>query len=347
MDRVLRSGRVVQGPKVLAFERNFSEMLGGCETVAVNSGTSALHLGLVSAGVGPGDEVIVPAFSFAASANAVALAGATPVFADVDPKSFCLDPASVEAKLSKRTVGIMLVHLFGHPAPIAPLRRIAEKNSLLLFEDAAQAHGAEIDGESVGNLGEFSAFSFYPTKNMSSIEGGMVATSNPELARKVRLLRNQGMEKRYFNEMIGFNNRMSDVHAAVGIEQLRRLEMHTRKRIENASYLSANLRGISVPFVASGSKHVFHQYSILVPEDRPRFQELLDRRWGVQTEIYYPKPLNKLPSFRHLPQEPLPVSEQLSAQILSIPVHPGLGRRGARYVTRAVNSVARSLSPQC
>ena len=203
VDRVLRSGMIAQGPEVAAFETEFSEHFKlGRACVAVNSGTSGLHLGLLSCGIGAGDEVIVPSFTFAATANSVALTGATPVFADISADDFTLDPASVEASITEHTKAIMPVHLYGHPAKMDKLRTIADSHSLLLFEDAAQAHGASLDGTPVGAFGEFAMFSLYPTKNMTSGEGGMVSCADATIERNIRLYRNQGMLQQYHNEVV-------------------------------------------------------------------------------------------------------------------------------------------------
>ena len=209
--RVLRSGKVVQGPEVAAFEEEFGELVAGRHCVAVNSGTSALQLTLMALGCGPGDQVIVPSFSFAASANSVRLVGAEPVFVDIEPGSFCVDPAAVEAAIGPRTVAIMPVHLYGHPAAMDKIMDIAARHGLAVVEDAAQAHGAALNGQPVGSFGTAGCFSFYPTKNMHSLEGGMVSTADPQFARTLRLLRNQGMEQRYANEIVGANMRMTDV----------------------------------------------------------------------------------------------------------------------------------------
>ena len=214
---------VVQGPEVLAFEEEFSAIVDGRHCVAVNSGTSALTLTLMAMGIGRGDEVIVPSFSFAATANAVRLVGAEPVFADIEPATFNVDPRAVESLVGPRTAAIMPVHLYGLGCDMAALGVIAERHGLGVVEDAAQAHGAQVDGRPVGSLGTAGCFSFYPTKNMHSLEGGMVTTADAELARTVRLLRNQGMEQRYANEIVGANMRMTDVAAAVGRAQLGRL----------------------------------------------------------------------------------------------------------------------------
>ncbi len=216
VERVLKSGMVVQGPEVAAFEEEFSSVVAGRTCVAVNSGTSALHLALVASGIGGGDEVVVPSFTFAATANAVRLCGATPVFADIDPETFNLDPSATAAAVTSRTAALMPVHLFGNPAPMSDLRQIAERHGLLLVEDAAQAHGASLDEVPAGALGDVAAFSFYATKNMTTGEGGMVVVRDPSAARAVRLLRNQGMEKQYLNEVVGYNMRMTDLAAAIG-----------------------------------------------------------------------------------------------------------------------------------
>lgn len=239
--RVLRTGRVVQGPEVAAFEEGFAELVAGRHCVAVNSGTSALHLLLLALGIGPGDEVIVPSFSFAASANAVRLVGADVVFADIEPGNFGLDPAAVEAAITPRTAAIMPVHLYGNPASMDKLMPIADKHKLAVVEDACQAHAASLHGTPVGAFGSGGTFSFYPTKNMHSLEGGMISTGDAEVARTLRLLRNQGMEQRYANEIVGANMRLTDVAAAIGRVQLTKLGGWTEQRRANAAYLTENI----------------------------------------------------------------------------------------------------------
>lgn len=342
---VLRSGMVAQGPEVAAFEEEFSrEVAGGVEAVAVNSGTSALHLGLLAAGIGAGDEVIVPSFTFAATANSVAMSGATPVFADIDPDSFCLDPAAVEAAITPRTVAIMPVHLYGHPADVEALGEVARRHGLALFEDAAQAHAAELRGRRVGTFGTFGAFSLYPTKNMTSGEGGMVTTSDPEVARRVRLLRNQGMERRYANELVGLNNRMTDIHAAIGRTQLRRLAGWTATRRANAAFLDEFLDGVVTPPVAEGAAHVYHQYTIRVRgADRDRFQRALREEFRVGSGVYYPIPNHRLPSLSHFaPGLDLPETERAASEVLSLPVHPSLSRSDLERIVEAVNACAKA-----
>jgi dTDP-4-amino-4,6-dideoxygalactose transaminase len=344
VDRVMRSGMVAQGPEVATFEQEFAEQLvGGRTCVAVSSGTSGLHLGLLASGVGPGDEVIVPSFTFAATANSVALTGATPVFADIDPVSFCLDPVSVRAAVTERTKGIMPVHLYGHPADMAALVEVADEFGIALFEDAAQAHGATLGGRPVGSFGTFAMFSLYPTKNMTSGEGGMVACATDEVARNVRLLRNQGMERQYANELVGFNARMTDIHAAIGRVQLTKVGGWTEQRRVNARFLDENLEGVTVPTVAEGATHVYHQYTIRVAEDRDGFVAALREEHGVGSGVYYPIPNHRLESLtRFAPGLELPRTEEASAEVVSLPVHPSLSQEDLERIVTGVNTVAKA-----
>ncbi len=340
VERVMLSGMLAQGPEVAAFEQEFSAVADGAHSVAVNSGTSALHMAFIAGGVGPGDEVIVPSFSFAATANAVALAGATPVFADIELDHFNLAPEAVEAAITPRTRAIMPVHLYGHPADLRRFSQIAEKHDLLLFEDAAQAHAASVDGRPVGSWGLAGSFSFYPTKNMTSGEGGMVTTRSDELARAVRVLRNQGMERRYENEVVGFNTRMTDIHAAIGRVQLTKLADWTAKRQANAAFFDANLEGVVTPPVADGAVHVYHQYTIrVVDHDRDAFAAALAER-GVGSGVYYPTPIHRLPSFGQ--ELDLPVTEVAAQQVLSLPVYPSLTQAELETIVDAVNTVAKA-----
>jgi perosamine synthetase len=345
--RVLRSGMVVQGPEVAAFEEEFAELVGGRHCVAVNSGTSALLLALHALEIGPGDEVIVPSFTFAATANAVALVGATPVFADVDPDTFDLDPDSVAAAIGPKTAAIMPVHLYGHPAEMGRINELAVQHSLAVLEDAAQAHGATLHGVQVGSLGDAACFSFYPTKNMHSLEGGMVVTSDEEAARRIRLLRNQGMEQRYANEIVGYNVRLTDVAAAIGRVQLRKLVGWNEGRQANAAKLDAGLSGNAIglrtPHVADGATHVYHQYTVRVPSghspggNRDALQAHLKEN-QVGSAVYYPTPVHKLAPFADAPDEGLDVTNQLAEEVLSLPVHPSLTDADLDRVIAAVQS---------
>ncbi|MDQ0613319.1 perosamine synthetase [Microbacterium sp. W4I4] len=342
VDRVMRSGMVAQGPEVAAFEEEFAEhFVPGRPAVAVNSGTAGLHLGLLAVGVGAGDEVIVPSFTFAATGNSVALTGATPVFVDIEPETFSLDPAAVAAAITPRTKGILPVHLYGHPARMRELSALAAERGVALYEDAAQAHGASLDGRPVGSFGEFAMFSLYPTKNMTSGEGGMVTTATAEIARRVKLLRNQGMERQYENEVIGFNARMTDIHAAIGRVQLTKVDAWTKTRQANAAFLDANLRGVVVPPVAEGAVHVYHQYTVRITEDRDGFVRALKDEHQVGAGVYYPIPNHRLPSLAPFaPGLELPETERAAGEVVSLPVHPSLSQDDLERIVTAVNAVA-------
>jgi hypothetical protein len=340
--RVLRSGMVIQGPEVAAFEEEFSAIVGGRHCIAVNAGTSALLLSLVAAGIGAGDEVIVPSFTFAATANSVALTGATPVFADIEPDTFNLSPESVEAVITPRTKAIMPVHLYGQAADMTRFGEIAERHGLAIIEDAAQAHGAAWRGTPVGAFGLAAAFSFYPTKNMHALEGGMVVTPDAEFARTVRLLRNQGMERRYANELVGYNLRLTDVAAAIGRVQLQKLHGWTAQRQANAAKLDAGLSGLGVvrpPILAEGATHVCHQYTVRVPaEHRDALLEHLKAQ-GVGSAVYYPTPTHQLPPFVEFGDDAaLPETLSAAAEVLSLPVHPSLSDADLDRIAAAVGS---------
>lgn len=339
--RVMRSGMIAQGPEVKAFEEEFSSHFGlDRPCVAVNSGTSGLHVGLLSSGVGAGDEVIVPSFTFAATANAVALTGATPVFADISADDFCLDPAAVEAVVTERTVGVMPVHLYGHPARMPQLQKIADKHGLKIFEDAAQAHGASLNGTPVGAFGQFAMFSLYPTKNMTSGEGGMVSAADSETERLMRLYRNQGMEQQYHNEVVGLNNRMTDIHAAIGRVQLTKVGAWTQARQENAAHLTANLEGVTPPPVADGAVHVYHQYTVRVPEDRNGLAKALREEHNIGSGMFYPVPNHELKPFQAAVD--LPETARAAAECLSLPVHPSLSEGDLERIVTAVNTLAKA-----
>lgn len=338
VDRVMRSGLLAQGSEVANFEKEFSKFVEDRECVAVNSGTSALHISLLSLGIGKGDEVIVPSFTFAATANSVALTGATPVFVDINPQTFCIDPTAIANAITSKTKAIQVVHLYGLPADMTAIMKIAKKHKLLVIEDAAQAHLASIDGKPVGSFGDAAAFSFYPTKNMTSGEGGMIVYKDPSTARIGRLYRNQGMEKRYENEIVGFNLRMTDIHAAIGRVQLTKITDNTKRRQENAAFLSERIsNSVEVPFIPNGFSHVFHQYTIKVQANRDSFASKL-AGLGVGSGVYYPIPVHELPAFGK--KKTLPKTTQVCAQVLSLPVHPGLSNKDLKTVAAAVNKAS-------
>ena len=349
VDAVLAGGMVVQGPQVAAFEEEFSaRVVGGAHCVAVNSGTSAQHLAALASGAGADREaeVIVPSFTFAATANSVAITGARPVFADIDPVTFTLDPASVEAAVTERTIAIEVVHLYGLPANMPKILDIARRHGLAVWEDCAQAHAAAIGDEPVGAFGAWGSFSFYPTKNMTSLEGGMVSTADAELARRVRLLRNQGMERQYANEVVGLNNRMTDVAAAVGRVQLTRLAGWTAARRANAAALDAGLAdapGVVTPHVPPGYTHVYHQYTIRLEgasaAERDEVARVLREQWRIGTGVYYPIPNHRLPSLApYAPGVDLPGTERAARECLSLPVHPSLSEADLERIVRAVGA---------
>ncbi|MDW8068669.1 MAG: DegT/DnrJ/EryC1/StrS family aminotransferase [Anaerolineae bacterium] len=336
---VLESGMLAQGPRVQVFEEAFAEYCGVKYAVATSSGTTALHVALLAHGIGPGDEVITTPFTFIASANSILYVGARPVFVDIDPATFNICPDLLEDAVTSRTKAIMPVHLFGLPADMDPILEVAERHGLVVIEDACQAHGAEYKGKRVGSFGT-GCFSFYPTKNITTAEGGIITTNDEKLAERCRVIRQHGMRRRYYHDELGFNFRMSDVHAAIGLAQLKKLEQFNEKRIANARYLSEHLRGVVVPVVPEGRRHVFHQYTIRVPDGRrDAILEGLKER-GIGTAIYYPVPVHQQRFYRDMGYDlVLPEAERASREVLSLPVHPGLSRADLERITDAVNEL--------
>ena len=334
LDRVLSTGLLTQGAEVAAFEAEFAETVSGRECVAVASGTSALHLALVAAGVGPGDEVIVPAFTFAATANAVVHAGARPVFADIDPATYCLDPGSAAAAVTSRTVAIVPVHLYGHPADMDAINGLARDRGLLVLEDACQAQGAWYRDAPAGALADLAAISFYPTKTMTTGEGGMVVCRDPGTARAVRALRNQGLSGAGSPAILGFNARMTDLAAAIGRVQLRRVDDFLARRREHAARWDAALPAELVPHRAADVVPAFQVYTIRC-SDRPGAAATLAAA-GVQTRVYYDTPLHLSEPYRAAGPPSLPAAETAARQVLSVPVGPHLDAADADCVERAL-----------
>jgi perosamine synthetase len=331
---VLSSGQLAAGPEVAAFEAEFAEYVGVAHAVATSNGTTALWLGLWAAGIGPGDEVVVPSFTFAATAGAVRQVGATPVFADIDPHSFCLSAATVRPHLGSRTAAVIAVHLFGQPAPMDELGALCSSHGVALVEDAAQAHGALFDGRPVGGVGAFGAFSFYPTKNLTTGEGGMLTTGDAGLARAARMLRNHGMEERYRHVRPGTNARMTEMAGAIGRVQLRRLPGWNRQRRANAARLDELLAGAVVtPRVLLSTEHVFNQYTIRSPRREALLSGLRDA--GIGWGIYYPLGCHRQPAFGE-GQEPLPETDWACEQVVSLPVRPDLSDEELAAVAQAV-----------
>lgn len=334
---VLDSGMLSQGAIVQAFEEAFAEYCGVKYAVATSSGTTALHLALLAHGIRPGDEVITSPFSFVATANAVRYVGAYPVFADIEFDTFNLDPEQVKRRITSRTRAIMPVHLFGHPADMDKFLDIARCYHLVLIEDACQSHGAEFKGRRTGSFGT-GCFSFYPTKNITSGEGGMVTTDDSAIADRLRLLSNHGMCQQYYHEILGYNYRMTDIHAAIGLAQLKKLERFNQARIANATFLTSRLPDSLIPpKVRPGVRHVFHQYTVRVPRGRDSFDKKL-RAVGVGTAIYYPVAIHQQKPYRELipSQESYPITEAACEQVLSFPVHPKLSQADLETIVSQV-----------
>ena len=325
--KVLKSGFIAQGHRVAEFEEKFAAYVGTDHAVATSSGTTALHLALLAAGVGKGDEVITTPFSFAATANAALYVGATPVFADIDPLTYNIDPERIEELITPSTRAIIPVHLYGQPADMDPIMDLAADHDILVIEDAAQAHGAEYHGRRVGSMGDAACFSFYPTKNITTGEGGIITTDDDEIAEMASILRAHGETERYRHTYLGYNFRMTDISAAIGIAQLGKLEEFNRRRIGNAAYLTSqlgDLEGVSTPHISEGVRHVFHQYTLRVPGSRDELMGFLNER-GVGTGIHYPRPIYRQELYQRLGFDArCPVSEAAAEEVLSIPVHPAL-----------------------
>ena len=340
---VMRSGMLAQGSVVTEFESRFADYCSVSHAVGVNSGTAALHAALLAAGVGPGDSVIVPAFTFFATASSVSMCGATPLFADVDPETFNIDPESVENLIRPDTRAVIGVHLFGQPFDVAAVRALCDDRDLVLIEDAAQAHGAEYRGKRVGGLADLACFSFYPTKNMTTSEGGMVTTDDDTLAERVRLLINHGQSKKYLHSAVGYNYRMTNIAAAIGLVQLDRVEGFNERRIHNARYLDRHLAGTGLvtPHVAPGVRHVYHQYVVRLPAGYPltrdAFMSALDDK-GIGTAVHYPIPVNRQPVYEN-EHASCPVSDDLAASVVSLPVHPSVTDEELAYICDVVRSL--------
>jgi dTDP-4-amino-4,6-dideoxygalactose transaminase len=339
--RVLESAQFVLGDEVAAFEREFAEYCGVDACVAVNTGTSALHLALLAAGIGPGDEVITVPFSFVATVSSIVYTGARPVFVDIDPIYFTMDPSRIEAAITPRTRAIVPVHLYGQAADMRPILDIAKRNRLIVIEDAAQAHGAEYEGARCGSMGDIAAFSFYPGKNLGAYgEGGAAVTNNPEYARMIRLLRNWGQEQKYEHRYKAFNYRMDAIQGAILRVKLRHLEAWTAARRAHAIAYGELLNDGSVetPAARPGSRHVYHVYAIRSRE-RDRLQAQLRER-GIQTGIHYPIPLHLQPAHADLgyARGDFPNAERAAAEVLSLPMFAELTDRQIEAVAAAVRA---------
>ena len=340
---ILESCAFTLGSEVQAFEQEFAQYSQAAQGIGVNNGTSALHLALLAAKIGAGDEVITVPFTFVASVAAIYYTGATPVFVDIDPKTFTMDPAQVEAAITPRTRALLPVHLYGQTADMDPIMAIAKKHNLIVLEDACQAHGAEYKGKRAGSIGDMAAFSFYPGKNLGAYgEGGMVTTSNAEYARTIRMLRDWGAEKKYQHVLKGYNMRLEGIQGAVLRVKLRRLEAWTEARRAAAKHYDELLAGVvPTPYAAPNSRHVYHIYAIR-SSNRARWQEELNAR-GVQTGIHYPIPIHQLPAYEDLGYKvgQFPHSERAAAETLSLPMFPEITGEQRVRVAEAVKAVVR------
>lgn len=333
---VLASGQLARDKRVVAFEQRFAEFCQVREAVAVSSGTAALHLALLAHDIGPGDEVITTPFSFVATANAIRVVGARPVFVDIEPDTYNIDPMLVEAAITARTKAILPVHLYGNPIDMQRLEMLAAEHHLTIIEDACQAHAATVNGKSVGSFGT-GCFSFYATKNMTTGEGGMVTTNDPVIAERVRLLHDHGQKERYHCVEVGYNLRMTEMQAAIGLVQIEKLPQFTEQRIANAAYLTERLSGwLQTPIARPGHRHVYHQYAIRVPRGRDAWAHALHER-GIATAVHYPTPIHQEPPYQEYGfNVSLPIAEAAAKQVLSIPVHPALSQQDLATIAREV-----------
>ena len=340
--KVLKSGELAQGKWVEEFENNFAKFCNTKYAIAVSNGTSALYLALLALGIKQGDEVITTPFTFIASSNSILYTGAKPVFVDIDPKTFNINPDLIEEKITSSTKAILPVHLYGLPANMDKILKIAKKYKLYVLEDAAQAHGAMMGNLSVGSLGDLAAFSFYSTKNMTTGEGGMITTNNEVLETGIRKLRNHGMERRYYHDILGFNFRMTNIAAAIGIHQLRRLNKFNRQRVKNAQFLTeglSNINAIQTPLVPQNFTHVFHQYTILVKDGKGKRDKLVEylNKNGVATMVYYPVPVHKQKFMLVMyPKLHLKSAEEIVDKALSLPVHPSITKENLERIVSLI-----------
>lgn len=343
---VLNSGILASGEWVKRFEDNFSKYIGTKYAVANSNGTVALDIALKVLDLKEGDEVIVPDFTFIATANAVLFQGAKPVFADIDKKTFDLDPDDVIAKITSKTKAIIGVHLFGHPFNVKGIKEICEDHNLFLIEDCAQAHGADYRGTKVGSFGDLGCFSFYATKNMTTGEGGMVTTSNEEMKRRLDLFINHGQSQKYLHTSLGYNYRLTNIQAAIGVAQLEKLDGFNEQRIKNAERLSSeiNVPGLRTPVRNAAVKHVYHQYAVLLedgfPLTRDQFLDYLSQN-GVGSAVHYPYPIHTQPLYKSLGYagEQCPIATECSKKILSLPVYPGLKDDDMDYIINTINKL--------
>lgn len=341
---VLKSGFLTEksgmGPRVLEFEKDFARYVGAKHAVAVNSGTAALHAAVLVAGVKPGDEVILPSFTFHATAEVVLLAGGEPVFADIDPDTYNISAETVEAVMTRNTKVIMPVHLYGLPADLNPLKKLARERSVTLIEDAAQAHGAEYNGSKIGSIGDLTCFSFYAGKNMTTGEGGIITTNDDDYSEKLRMIRSHGEQRPYWPTTVGNNYRMTELLAAIGVAQLKKLPSFLERRRKNAQWLGEKigvLGKVVPPKEPEGRKHAWYLYTLRLhggnAGKRNKVIEKLRSR-NIEAAVYYESPLHMLPLYRErsTARRPLPETEKACRQVFSLPVHPKLADSDLQYI---------------
>lgn len=342
INRVIDSGRFILGPEVEAFEKEVAEYLGVKHAIGLNSGTDALVIGLRALGVGPGDEVITTPFTFFATAEAISLVGATPVFVDIDPRTFNIDPALIPAAVTERTKAIVPVHLYGQAADMDPILATAKVHGLKVLEDTAQAFGGEYRGKKLGTLGDAGAFSFFPTKNLGGFgDGGLLATDSDEVAELARMLRAHGARKKYQNELLGYNSRLDAVQAAVLRVKLRYIDEFNKARRRLAQHYTAHLsghEGITPPYEAPYGTHVYHQYTVRLPGGgRDEKARRLSEK-GIGTMVYYPVPVHRLPAYAQ-PVGLAPRAEEAADEVLSLPMGPKLNKVDIERVIEAIRGV--------
>lgn len=334
---VIASGQLVQGPKVREFEERFAEMCGAKYAIATSSGTTALHLAMLAHQIGPSDEVITSPFSFIASANCALYVGAHPVFVDIEPDFFTIDPSKIEERITKNTKAIIPVHLYGQSCDMDAIVKIAQKHNLTIIEDACQAHGTTFNGQPIGSFGT-ACYSLYATKNITTIEGGMIVTNDFQVAERARLLRAHGSPRTYEHVVLGYNMRLTDLSAAIGLVQLKKLSEWNSIRRANAEYLTKNLskvNGIVTPKIRENSEHIFHQYTIRIADRDHAAQKLKEN--GIGVGIHYPTPIHQQPLYKQLGYaDVLPVSEAASREVLSLPVHPALTQTDLNHIVQTI-----------
>lgn len=339
----IESTQFILGPNVTAFEQETAAYLGAPFAVSCASGTDALHLAILAAGIGPGDEVITSPFTFIATAEAICYAGATPVFVDIDPKTFNMDPALVEAAITPRTKAIIPVHIFGQPADMAPISAICEKHNLLLIEDCAQSFGASVNGKMTGSIGKLGCFSFFPSKNLGCYgDGGLITCATAELAEELKVLRNHGSRVRYHHSVIGYNSRLDDIQAAILRVKLKRIDQFNTGRRRVAHLYSELLKDVAaVPFEDRKGVHVYHQYTLLTDKRDAVMAKLSEQQ--IASAVYYPIPLHKQDVFAAAyAGVSLPVAEDVSSRCMSLPVYPEMPEESVRLVATTVRDALAS-----